>query len=55
MSQNFISDLEGGRRAQALVNAVAALAKALGVTVDELLREEPVQDGPGRAEGGAGG
>ena len=39
VSQNFISDLEGGRRTQALVNAVAALAGALGVTVDDMLRE----------------
>ena len=40
VSQTFISSLEGGRRQGAEVNVAAALARALGVTVDELVREE---------------
>ena len=39
VSQTFISSLEGGRRRQALVELVADLARALGCTVDDLLRE----------------
>ena len=39
VSQTFISSLEGGRRQGAEVNVAAALARALGVTVDELVRE----------------
>ena len=38
-SQNFISALEGGARQSARVETVQALARALGVTVDELVRE----------------
>lgn len=40
VSQNFISDLEGGRRQEPTVGYVVALARALAVTVDELLRED---------------
>ncbi len=40
VSQAFISSLEGGRRQDAESRLVAALAKALGVTVDALLEEE---------------
>lgn len=39
VSQSFISDLEGGRRGKATTEVAASLAKAFGVTVDELLRE----------------
>ena len=44
VSQSFISDLEGGRRTKASTDTAVALARALGVTVDELLREEPAGD-----------
>ena len=40
VSQSFISQLELGTRTQAQASVLVALAKALGVTVDELLREE---------------
>ena len=43
VSQGFVSRLESGESTQALVGAVQALARALGVTVDELLREEPAE------------
>ena len=39
VSQAFISSLEGGRRGKATTDVAEALAKALGVTVDDLLRE----------------
>ncbi len=39
VSQTFISSLEGGRRGKATTDTAGALARALGVTVDELLRE----------------
>jgi transcriptional regulator with XRE-family HTH domain len=43
VSQAFISSLEGGRRTKASTDTALALARALGVTVDELLREEPAE------------
>ena len=39
VSQGFISSLEGGRRLDAETRFVGALARALGVAVDDLLRE----------------
>jgi len=39
VSQAFISDVERGHRQAAMSTILAALARALGVTVDELLRE----------------
>ncbi len=40
VSQGFVSRLESGDSMQTLVGVAAALARALGVTVDDLLREE---------------
>lgn len=40
VTQSFISALEGGRRQDAEARFVQAIAKALGVTMDGLLREE---------------
>ncbi len=40
VSQAFISDLERGNRVDPKASILQALARALGVTVDELLREE---------------
>ena len=37
LSQSFVSNLERGRRRSAQAEAVQALARALGVTVEELL------------------
>lgn len=39
VSQPFLSQLESGARADANAMVAQALARALGVTVDELLRE----------------
>jgi len=39
VSQSFISELERGKREDALGGILQALARTLGVTVDELLRE----------------
>lgn len=39
VSQGFLHDLESGRRARATTDTAQALARALDVTVDELLRE----------------
>ena len=44
VSQPFVNQLESGRSAQAQASVLQALARALGVTVDELLREEPPAD-----------
>lgn len=54
VSQAFISSLEGGRRGKASTDTAHALARALGVTVDDLLWEDLAQEAPGRAEAGAG-
>ena len=60
VSQAFLSRLEAGAYREVGSLALLALARALGVTVDELLREEP-QDAPGApqaagaATGGRGG
>jgi transcriptional regulator with XRE-family HTH domain len=56
VSQSFISNLEGGRSTESLVGTVQALALALGVTVDDLLRVEspvPPREEPSTATGEA--
>lgn len=40
VSQGFVNNLETGQRVRATTDTAMALARALGVTVDELLREE---------------
>ena len=40
LSISVITQLEQGQKADPRISTVAALAQALGVTVDELLREE---------------
>ena len=54
VSQAFVSRLEAGEHQEAGGRVLQALARALGVTVDDLLREEPRQDGPGRTDAGLG-
>lgn len=49
-----VSMIESGRRADPQGSVLQALARALGVTVDELLREEPVEGGPGHTEAAGG-
>lgn len=46
VSQGFLHDLESGRRVRATTDTALAFARALDVTVDELLRDGP-QEGPG--------
>ena len=44
VSQGFVNNLEVGQRVRATTDTALALARALGVTVDELLRD-PAETG----------
>lgn len=55
ISHGHLRDVETGRIRDPGVSVVQDIARALGVTVDDLLRQEPAQDGPRGEEGGAGG
>lgn len=46
VSQGFVNNLETGARVRATTDTAQALARALGVTVDDLLHDH-AQDAPG--------
>jgi transcriptional regulator with XRE-family HTH domain len=46
LSTSVVSQIEQGTNADPRMNTLAALAKALGVSVDELMREGPAPPAP---------